>query len=106
MANPTAGKSLMSTADGKPLIANQESAATAAAATSMVPITFTWTANEPTPASTQTIADGTVPTVAELGQYVRNAETIMDAILVDLNLHRTAVNACITALKNHGLMSD
>lgn len=35
-------------------------------------LTITWTANEPTAGDTQTIADGSVPTVAELGQAVAN----------------------------------
>lgn len=37
-----------------------------------IDLTITWTANEPTAGDTQTIADGSVPTVAELGQAVAN----------------------------------
>lgn len=45
-----------------------------------VPVVVTFTANPPTPAATQTIADGTIPTVAELGQWVANAEVVMIAL--------------------------
>ena len=47
----------------------------------------TWTANAPTPASTQTIADGTVPTVAELGQAVANIEAKLNVALAMLRTH-------------------
>ena len=52
-------------------------------------ITITWTANEPTAATTQTIADGDVPTVAELGQYVAN----INAQLAAVNVDKTALKA-------------
>ena len=58
-----------------------------------VPVVMTWTANEPTASSTQTIADGTVPTVAELGQWVRNQEDVMSQILADLTELRSIINA-------------
>jgi hypothetical protein len=45
---------------------------------------ITWTANEPTAANTQTIADGAVPTVAELGQSVANLTAILNAVIVDV----------------------
>lgn len=44
-------------------------------------LTITWTANEPTAADTQTIADGTVPTVAELGQAVANLTAKLNLII-------------------------
>ena len=53
---------------------------------------ITFTANAPTPATTQTIADGTVPTVAELGQFAANTEAKLAAIL--------------DVLEAHGLMAD
>jgi len=43
-------------------------------------LTITWTANAPTAGDTQTIADGTVPTVAELGQAVANIVAKLNAI--------------------------
>lgn len=49
-------------------------------ATVAVPVVVTFTSNAPTPSATQTIADGTVPTVAELGQWVANAEVVMAAL--------------------------
>lgn len=56
-------------------------------------VDITWTANEPTAAATQTIADGTVPTVAELGQYVANNEAQIALILADIASLRAAVQA-------------
>ena len=56
-------------------------------------VTITWTANEPTAAATQTIADGTVPTVAELGQYVANNEAQIALILADIASLRAAIQA-------------
>ena len=55
-------------------------------------VTITWTANEPTASATQTIADGTVPTVAELGQYAANNEAQIALILADIASIRTALN--------------
>jgi hypothetical protein len=56
-------------------------------------VTITWTANEPTASTTQTIADGTVPTVAELGQYVANNEAQIALILADIASLRAAIQA-------------
>lgn len=56
-------------------------------------VDITWTANEPTAAATQTIADGDVPTVAELGQYVANNEAQMALILADIASLRAAITA-------------
>jgi hypothetical protein len=48
--------------------------------------TITWTSNEPTAGDTATIADGTVPTVAELGQAVQDLTTKLNALLAQLGL--------------------
>lgn len=56
-------------------------------------ITITWTANEPTAGTTQTIADGSVPTVAELGQYVANINAQLDNLVADLAELRSILNA-------------
>lgn len=53
--------------------------------TDVTGLTITWTANEPTAATTQTIADGDVPTVAELGQSVQNLTTILNAVIAKIN---------------------
>jgi len=50
-------------------------------------LVITWTANEPTAGDTQTIADGTTPTVAELGQAVKNLNTKISAIITVLEAH-------------------
>lgn len=44
-------------------------------------LTITWTSNPPTPGDTQTISNGTVPTVAELGQAVANITAKINAML-------------------------
>lgn len=63
-----------------------------AAATSAL-LDITWTANEPTAANTQTIADGDVPTVAELGQFAQNINTIVTQLLADVAAIRTNINS-------------
>ena len=69
-----------------------EVGADAAAATAAA-LVITWTANEPTAAATQTIADGDTPTVAELGQAVANLNLIVTALIADNAALRTAINA-------------
>ena len=68
----------------------------APAAVTAVPVVVTFTANAPTPAATQTIADGTVPTVAELGQWVANQEVVCAALVADV----AALRAEVLALTN------
>jgi hypothetical protein len=57
------------------------------------PLVITWSSNAPTPALTQTIANGTVPTVAELGQSVANFERIITRMSADLIELRSIINA-------------
>ena len=54
---------------------------------------ITWSSNEPTPSNAQTIANGTVPTVAELGQSVANLTAIVNQLIVDNASMRAAINA-------------
>lgn len=63
-----------------------------AAATAAL-LDITWSANEPTASNTQTIADGTVPTVAELGQFAKNINVIVTALIADVALIRTDLNS-------------
>ena len=70
---------------------NERFKANAAAATGAL-LDITWTANEPTAANTQTIADGTVPTVAELGQFAANMTAIVNALIIDIASIRTQFN--------------
>jgi hypothetical protein len=46
--------------------------------------TITWTSNEPTAGVTATIANGTIPTVAELGQAVQDLTTQLNKNVVDI----------------------
>lgn len=54
-------------------------------------LVITWTANEPTAGNAATIADGTVPTVAELGQAVADLTAIVNQLIVDNASLRTAL---------------
>lgn len=54
-------------------------------------LVITWTSNEPTASNTQTIADGTVPTVAELGQSIANLTEIVNQLVVDVGVLRTSI---------------
>ena len=69
-------------------------AAFSAVTTTAAALVITWSSNTPTASNTQTNADGTVPTVAELGQFAQNINTIMTAALVDI----AAINAQLVVL--------
>ena len=64
-------------------------------------IAITWSSNEPTAGVSQTIADGAVPTVAELGQYVANVNAQLDNVVTQLNAV-VADNASLRAAINAG----
>lgn len=69
---------------------------------------ITWTSNEPTAGTTATIANGTIPTVAELGQAVQDLTTQLNKNVVDIASLMTAVaqsaadNAAMLAQLNAG----
>ena len=65
----------------------------AANQTSTASYVITWSSNEPTAAATQTIADGTVPTVAELGQSVANITAILNQLQADVTAMYVTLNA-------------
>lgn len=66
---------------GKPTLRTSEFLEALAKQADNVPdLTITWTTNEPTAGSIQTIADGTAPTAAELGQAVANLTAKVNAI--------------------------
>jgi hypothetical protein len=75
----------MSNINGK-----NEVVADVATATITGPLVITWTSNEPTAGVAQTIANGTIPTVAELGQYAANSVAIINQLVVDVGLLQTA----------------
>lgn len=56
-------------------------------------LVVTWSANEPTASATQTIADGTTPTVAELGQAVANLVLNISQIQADLTELKSVIDA-------------
>ncbi len=127
MTQPVKEDSKLADSKDRPQIAERGASVTAAAAATVaaasdtaVPVAVTFTSNEPTASDTQTIADGTVPTVAELGQWVRNSEDFMAQVDVDIADHvvqiaalatdvaliRTAVNALIERIEAQGLIAD
>jgi len=106
MANPIKEKGFTADGNGNPLIADQQSNVADPAAITADAVAVTFTANTPTPAATQTIADGTVPTVAELGQWVANAEVVMEALQADITAVRTTVVSLNAVLESHGLTAD
>lgn len=63
-----------------------------ASAATGVPLVITWTADEPTASSAQTIADGDTPTVAETGQFIANQVLVNDALIADIAALRAVVN--------------
>ena len=65
----------------------------AADQTSTAGLTITWTTGEPTAATTQTIADGGTPTVAELGQSVANLTAIVNQLQADVTAMYATLNA-------------
>ena len=79
MANPSKQNAVLSDSQGLPLLGDQQS--------NIPTYDITWTANEPTAGSTITIADGDVPTVAELGQVTADLTAKLNLILASLEAH-------------------
>lgn len=90
---------------GNTVASAQGAAVTDASAATSDSIAVTFTANTPTPATTQTIADGTVPTVAELGQWVANQEVVCAALETDNAELRTQLNALLASLRTIGIIA-
>jgi len=106
MANPKASRAMMADDNSNQMITSQQSLVADAAAVTAIPVVVTFSANTPAPGDTQTIADGTVPTVAELGQWVANSEDFMAQVAADLAELRTQLNAALDVIEAHGLMAD
>lgn len=53
-------------------------------ADSQTNLTITWTSNEPTAGTTQTIANGSSPTVAETGQAIKNINEQLNNLITEL----------------------
>jgi hypothetical protein len=79
MANPRKDVALIADKSGDPVLSDRQA--------NIADYVVTWSANTPTASSTQTIADGTVPTVAELGQAVANIEAKLVEILDVFEAH-------------------
>ena len=92
-------------AAGTKVLGTQEAAQADTAGATADPLVITFTANTPTPSATQTIADGTVPTVAELGQYAANQELVITALKADVDALRVTLNALLAKLRTHGIIA-
>lgn len=47
-------------------------------------LTLTFTLNAPTAGTAQTIADGSSPTSAEIGQFMQNVNTVLSSLITEL----------------------
>ena len=63
------------------------------AAASTVAFTVTYTTNNPTASTVATVADGSVITSAETGVLFKSMQRQIDALIVDVGLIRTDMNA-------------
>jgi hypothetical protein len=63
------------------------------AAASTSAFTVTYTTNQPTASTTATVADGDAVTSAETGALFFNMQAQIDALIVDVGLIRTDLNA-------------
>ena len=90
---------------GTNVLGAQQAAQADTAGATADPLVITFTANTPSPSATQTIADGTVPTVAELGQYAANQELVITALKADVDALRVTLNATLAKLRTHGIIA-
>ena len=56
----------------------------AVVAPTAAPVVITFSSNDPTPGLTQTVADGASPTVAETGQFMKDANDVQTKIIADI----------------------
>lgn len=91
---PNQSVSVTATASNPTAPAALSVSAATAALTATVPA-ITYTSNTPTPSDTQTINDGTVPTVAELGQFTADQEDLNLEVKADLAAQKVAIDALI-----------
>ena len=106
MANPVKHESLLADRNGKPMLTTQLATVADAAALTAVNLAITFTANGPTAADAQTVADGAVPTVAETGQFMANVEDFQAQVVADLTAHLAKINAILVVLEDQGLVAD
>lgn len=106
MANPKKWAALTADGGGKPLLSTQQALVADLGAATATNLAITFSANGPTAADTQTVADGAAPTVAETGQFMANVEDFQAEVVADLATIRTKINAILDVLEAHGLMAD
>ena len=68
-------------------------------------ITITWTANEPTASTSQTIANGNAVTGAEAGQAIKNINAQIGNLDTDVETLKNTINALILSLENAGVIN-
>ena len=101
VARPGAATNLVNGLEvgGTEVVSGQGVAVADSAAITADALDITFTSNTPTPSETQTIADGTVPTVAELGQFAANQEVVCEALQADVTELSTQLNALLASLR-------
>jgi hypothetical protein len=83
---------------------NQGAAVTDAAVTAS-DITITWTTNEPTSSTEQTIANGNSPTAAETGQAIANIVAQINKLQDDVTTNKNKINELISSLETANLIA-
>jgi hypothetical protein len=68
-------------------------------------LTVTWTSNEPTASTTQTIADGSSPSVAETGQAIANLVAEVNKLKDDVTTNKNKINEIITSLEGGNIIA-
>jgi len=69
------------------------------------PITITWSTNEPTASTAQTIADGDSPSVLETGQAIQNIVTQINQLAADVGTNKDKINELLAALQTAEIMA-
>lgn len=53
-------------------------------ADTQTPLTITWTSNEPIASTNQTVANGSAVTSTEVGQFMKNVNTVLTSLINEL----------------------
>jgi hypothetical protein len=68
-------------------------------------LNITWTTNEPTASTTQTIADGNNPTASETGQSIANLVAEVNKLKNDVTTNKNKINELLTSLEDGSIIA-
>jgi hypothetical protein len=68
-------------------------------------LTVTWTTNEPTASTSQTIADGSSPTASETGQAIANLVAEVNKLKADVTTNKDKINELLTSLEDGSIIA-